>query len=226
MMEVEQDMATAVVPTINGVGQVVLQNVSWAFYEQALAELHDPASIRLTYSDGDLQIMSLGAKHETINRAMDFTIQQTGVLLRLPILATGSTTCKRNDLQKGFEPDSSFYIARVDKVLGKETIDLERDPPPDLVVEIDITNTSMDKLPIFAAVGVSEVWRYSKGKVTFYWLEDDRYVEAETSLMLPPLTAAFLTDIVAQAQRAPTFEWLPKVAEWIAHSRGNSTGKA
>lgn len=79
----------------------------------------------------------------------------------------GSKTFKREDLLKGFEPDSCFYIQHVEAISGKDEVDLNTDPPPDLVIEIDITSPSLPRLPIFAGVGVPEVWRYDGRQVQF-----------------------------------------------------------
>src|SRR5438034_9295297 len=72
----------------------------------------------------------------------------------------GSATWKRRTFRKGAEPDTCFYVANAHRIIGKPKIDLDSDPPPDIVVEIDMTNESLSKFPIYAAIGVPEIWRY------------------------------------------------------------------
>ena len=76
------------------------------------------------------------------------------------IQSVASTTFKRSDLSKGFEADESYYIRHADVVLGKEKIDLAVDPPPDLVIEVEITKSAIEKMKLFAAMGIPEVWRH------------------------------------------------------------------
>src|SRR6266571_5601040 len=82
----------------------------------------------------------------------------------------GSATWKRRKLRKGSEPDACFYVANAHRIIGKRRIDLESDPPPDIVVEIDATNESLSKFSIYAAFGIPEIWRYDGKRVQMYEL--------------------------------------------------------
>src|SRR5262249_48213469 len=126
----------------------------------------------------------------------------------------GSTTFKRKDIKRGFEPDSCFYIHHPEAVRGKKRLNLAKDPPPDLIVEIDVTHGSLDRLPIFAAVGVLEVWRYENNVVKIYRLSRDEYVENEESGLFPGVMATGLTQLIAEGQAMRRIEWLQKVREW------------
>ena len=99
----------------------------------------------------------------------------------------GSTTFNREDLERGFEPDASFYIRNEALIRGKRRIDLNVDPPPDLVIEVDITSPSLDKFPIYARPGVPEVWRYDGERLTIYELRSEEFVEVAVSKILPCL---------------------------------------
>src|SRR5207244_6880756 len=90
-------------------------------------------------------------------------------------VGAGSTTFKREDLKRGFEPDTSFYIQNAERVLGKKRLDMEIDPPPDIVIEIDVANNSPDKLSVYSALGVPEVWRY-KASLQIWILNAQRYL--------------------------------------------------
>jgi Uma2 family endonuclease len=126
----------------------------------------------------------------------------------------GSTTFKREDLERGFEPDSCFYVQHAEQIAGKKRLDLTVDPPPDLVLEVDITHPSLDKLSIFAAVGVPEVWRYDGERVRMLALVGDSYVEREQSLAFPTLQSTHLTDLLAASQQMPRTAWLRHVRAW------------
>jgi len=95
-------------------------------------------------------------------------------------------------LALGFEPDTCFYIQSAQRIHGKDEIDLAVDPPPDLVIEIDITHPSLDKLPIYAAIGVPEIWRYDGHTVTLVILQEGAYIAREESVAFPRLTRQVL----------------------------------
>mgnify|MGYP001275658409 FL=1 len=131
------------------------------------------------------------------------------------LVRAGSTTFNRQDLLKGFEPDSSYYIERTPQVLGKRELDLTVDPPPDLVIEVDITRSSLNRFPVFAALGVPEVWRFDGERFTFYILRGDRYVEIPVSAALPPLTAANATTLLEASYRVGSRIWVRRVRESV-----------
>ena len=95
----------------------------------------------------------------------------------------GSTTFKNQAVFKGIEPDSCFYIENESAVRGKYRLDLTIDPPPDLAIEIDITNRSHPE--IYQALGVPELWQYKRGELKFLVLVDGKYTESETSANFP-----------------------------------------
>lgn len=121
--------------------------------------------------------------------------------MEVDIHGGGSTTFRREDLAKGFEPDECFYIRYAEVVRGKKQIDLAQDPPPDLVIEIDITGPSLNKFPIFAALGIPEVWRYDGARVAIFTLVDNDYVERPESVALPKVTSAILTEFIDASEQ-------------------------
>lgn len=197
------------------VGQfVVMRNVSWETFERLLADHQDSAGIRLYYDNGMLEIKVPSSKHEKPNRTLALLIEELAVEMDLDLELLGSTTYKRDDLLKGFEPDSSFYIQNAEAVRGKDKIDLATDPPPDLVIEVDITSDSLNKFPIFAGLGIPEVWRYDDEKVAFYKLESDSYVKAEHSLAFPILTSEMATQFLDESAQMKLPAWVRRVREW------------
>ena len=136
----------------------------------------------------------------------------------IDVCPLGSTTFKRAALLKDFEPDSAFYIGRSSAFWGRD-VDPAADPPPDLTIEVDVSSPSLDRFPIFAAFGVTEVWRYDGSRVAFFRLEGGRYVEAETSRALPPLTGAIATRFLEESRDTRITEWLRRVREWARNQR-------
>jgi Uma2 family endonuclease len=199
---------------------VVLPEVSWETYESLLNDLADCASPRLTYERGVLEIISPTADHERFNRTINLIVEIVALELEIHIEVLGSTTFKRQDVESGFEPDSCFYVANAARIGGKSRIDLSTDPPPDLVVEIDITSSSLPRMPIYARIGVPEVWQYDGSSLRISKLQGVGYASVDRSLALPILTTQVLNDFLAKSQ-----EWgnRPRLArfirEWVAASR-------
>ena len=207
---------TALAPVVPPDRFVVLPSITWETYKRISAETPPGSGVRLTYDDQSLQIMALSAGHESTNRDLAELVVEMSVLLDLPIWQSGSTTFNREDLKKGFEPDSSFYIETAERMLGKTEIDLSQDPPPDLVVEVDITRKSMNKLPLFAAVGIPEVWRFDGDKLHILVLDGDGYRDARESSALAPLTAEAVTDLLRLRQQQPLQSaWRKAVRQWF-----------
>src|SRR5262249_40072887 len=120
--------------------------------------------------------------------------------LNVPIFSFGSMTLQREDLDRGLEPDQCFYIGKVRRILSEEKIDLPHDPPPNLAIEIDITRSSQNRMGIYAALGVLEVWRFDGQTLTAYQLRDNGEYEAcEESLAFPALPLEKVAEFVRQA---------------------------
>jgi Putative restriction endonuclease len=113
--------------------RVIIRFVSWTTYEHLLADLANQSSTRLTYDRGLLEIMCPLPEHEEWNRTIALLVEVLAEERRVDVRNFGSTTFRRADLARGFEPDSCFYIQHEADISGKSTIDLTVDPPPDLV---------------------------------------------------------------------------------------------
>jgi Uma2 family endonuclease len=203
--------------------RVVLHNISWNTYERLLADHENNSAPRLTYDRGELEIMSPSPEHEKFNRRIAQLVLVVAEELDIEAEDLGSTTFRREDLERGFEPDSCFYIQNEEQVRGKDRIDLAVDPPPDLVIEIDITSPSFSKLPIYAQIGVPEVWRYDGERMTILVLEGSDYAERTESIVLPPVTSNFLTDFVEKSKSMKRTAWLEVVREWSRENSGSSS---
>ena len=194
---------------------VVLRGVCWDTYEKLLGDLVDSSAPRLTFDRGTLETMSPTAEHERLNRLLASFVEEASLALGIDVESFGSTTFKRDDLERGFEPDSCFYIANADRVLGRRTIDLRKDPPPDLVIEIDITRASVRKLPIYAQVGVPEIWRYDGETLAMFKLAGDEYLEIEQSISVPVFNVRDLLEFLEKSRDTPRRELIRAFREWL-----------
>lgn len=209
-------------PTTVLAGRVLLRNISWQTYEHILEDLADCSAPRLTYDRRDLEIMSPTAKHEFVNRVIEVLVSALSEEMKVEISSLGSTTFKREDTERGFEPDSCFYFANEALVRGKERIDPILDSAPDLVFEVDIARSSMDKHSIFAHFKVPEVWRYDGETMEILNLDRGSYVKVEVSSILPFVTSAVLTSFVAESLTLSRLEWMKKVREWTQQQKTSS----
>ncbi|HKG16043.1 MAG TPA: Uma2 family endonuclease [Pyrinomonadaceae bacterium] len=175
-----------------------LQNVSWDDYEFLLTQMQGYPGHRVTYEGGRLEIMSPRREHEIYKKFIDSMVKVLAQELSLDIEESGSATLRRKKFDKGAEPDESYHIQNAARVADIIEVNLETDPPPDLVVEIDTTNESLPKLAIYAALGVPEIWRYDGRNVHIYSLVGDGYEKIQKSLAFPMMSAADLTQYVEQ----------------------------
>ena len=194
--------------------RIILHNTSWETYERLLDERGDSRVPRLAYDRGELEIMSPSSEHESVAYFAALLVAILAEEMRINAYGVGSTTYKRGDFGRGFEPDASFYIQNEELTRGKPRIDLYVDPPPDLVVEVDITSPSLDKFPIYARLGVHEVWRYDGARATIFVLEAGEYVEAGESAAMPPLTAGVLARFIEESASLGSTSWMRRVREW------------
>jgi Uma2 family endonuclease len=208
-------MAAAIAPADQ---IVLLHNVSWGTYLRLLEDLGGQSAPRVTFDNGEMEIMSPTSEHEELNRTVARFVEAVTAALDLDIRSVGSTTFSREDLQRGFEPDSGFYIESAPAIAGKTKLDLNTDPPPDLVIEIDISSRSLRKLPIYAALGVREIWRYRNSKLDILLLDGNRYVEAEFSVAFPFVTGKDVLYFVDLSHTTRLAAWMRAVADWT-HSK-------
>lgn len=164
--------------------RVLFHNISWKGYEKILSGLGDDRAARLTYDGGTLEITMPPEEHENAGRMIELFIRILVVELGLKIKTMGSTTLNYPELEKSAEPDNCYYIQNQPRVAGKK-VDLKKDPPPDLVVEIDITYTNIDKLRLYGTMGVPEFWRYNGEVLRIYQLRRGNYSEVENSPTFP-----------------------------------------
>lgn len=198
--------------------KIILTGVSWETYQRLLADHQESSGTRFSYNEGTLGIMVMSARHEEPNRTLAALVEVLVEEFGLDLRRLGSTTFQRPDLVKGFEPDSAFYICPA-LVVRDRPVDPATDPPPDLIIEVDVTSPSLNRFPIFAAFGAPEVWRYDGSRVAIYWLESGHYVEADSSPALAPLTGEMATRFLEESSRVSHGKWLRRVREWARQQR-------
>jgi len=195
--------------------RVILHNVSWQTFESLLADLGDRRKTLFHYLNGTLEIMSPLSLHEGSNRFIDDLIRAFSDELEIDLRKLGSLLMKIPELRLGAEPDSCYYIQNEPVIRGKEVIIVGQDPPPDLVLEVDITNPSDRRLPIYALLGVPEVWRYDGYSLEFLALQDGEYIAIEKSLSFPDLPAAIIVEYVQQRLVLGESGTLREFRKWI-----------
>jgi Uma2 family endonuclease len=142
-------------------GPVVLRGINWDLYESLLRSLEQSGQrIYLTYDRGELELMPPLPFHEKYKRLIGRFIETMSLELDVPIASLGSTTFRREDLECGLEPDECYYVQHEPQMGARFDIDLSKDPPPDLAIEMEHMSHLLDRVGIYAALGVPEIWRY------------------------------------------------------------------
>lgn len=191
---------SSTIPRPVGEKRVTFHHLNWQAYQQILQALGDNRSARLTYDRGVLEITVPLEEHEFARALIEVFIRILAVEMGLKIKSMGSTTLQREDLDRSPEPDNAYYIGNQPLVKGRN-VDLKQDPAPDLVVEVDITHTDIDKLRLYASMGVPEFWRYNGRVWRIYQLQAGQYQEVETSPTFPQVPQEKLYDFLIQAQQ-------------------------
>ncbi len=182
--------------TITFESDALLRNVTWQQYVE-LRDSDEHQYIRMTYDRGNLELMSPSKLHERVGYLIGRCIGVWTEEKRIEIQGCRSTTFRRQDLLRGLEPDNCYYIEHEQDVRDRDQVDLAIDPPPDLAVEIDVTARSIERMPIYAALGVPEIWRWHENKLLVLRLDPaGQYVEVPTSLALPGFPFEGLTDVI------------------------------
>jgi Uma2 family endonuclease len=176
----------------------LLHGVSWQTYV-ALRDAPENDNVRMTYDRGDLEMMSPSRPHEQSARILDWLIHVWVEELDLDIVSCGTMTCRREDLDRGFEPDNCYYIAHETQMRAKKELDLSADPPPDLAIEIEVRRGGRRKLRLYEAFGVPEAWRYDGKTIQVYQLgSDGKYASQSASRALPDFPLAEAQRVLSQ----------------------------
>lgn len=195
-----------------------LSGISWQTYEILLEELSD-RRLRLTYNHGNLEIMAPSPEHERFKKVAGRFLETIAEELDIRIEPLGSTTLTRPELS-GAEPDECFYIYNIDAVRGKKRLDLTEDPAPDLVVEIDVTSSSYNRLQVYADLGVAEVWIYDGESLAIKQLQNNTYITSQASQFFPNLPIPEIAGFLQQAGTIDYLELVKAFRHWVRNQIG------
>jgi Uma2 family endonuclease len=175
----------------------LLHGVSWDTYEAILEGMGD-RRLYHSYDRGTLELMTTSKAHEWVKKFVARLIEGMALSLDIDIQCIGSLTLRKKKHETGLEPDECYYIANESQVRDKMDFDPDRDPPPDLAIEVDFTSKSVDRMGIYARLGIPEVWRcFEAEMVKFYRLgKDGHFREVEQSLSLPPVVPEDIDQIL------------------------------
>ncbi|GCA80314.1 Uma2 family endonuclease [Microcystis aeruginosa] len=190
-----------------------LSGISWETYETLLEELNN-RRLRLTYNRGTLEIMAPSPEHELSKEVLGRFVETIAEELAVQIYPLGSTTFKRPEIS-GAEPDKCFYIYNIDAVRGKKRLDLNEDPPPDLVLEIDVTSSSQNRLQVYADLGVREVWIYNGEFLAIQQLENGTYITSQSSQFFANLPILEIAIFLQQAGQKDYLELVKEFRNWV-----------
>jgi Uma2 family endonuclease len=205
-------MAIATIPAEQ---RVILQNISWQTFKTMLAEMGNNRNSRLAYDNGIVEIMTPLMPHENSNRLIEVFVGVLCEELGLEIKRAGSLTMTRDDLERGAEPDSSYYIQNESLVRDKEHIDLTTDPPPDLVLEVEYSRSKIDKFRLYASMGVPEFWRYNGTVLRVYRLENGEYKECSTSPTFTPVSVTEIPRFIQESRKVGEIACTRAFRAWV-----------
>jgi len=192
----------------------VLHDVSWEGYETILRELGD-RHVFVTYDRGTLEFMSPSPKHGKVSSLITRLIWAFTEERGIAVASYGMTTFRREDVEKGLEPDDCFYIANEPRMRGRDNIDLATDPPPDLAIEVDVSRSAMDRQGIYEALRVPEVWRWADERLTVFVLATSgRYEVSAHSRALPGLSPGGIERFVRMRQSTDELSLIRQFRAW------------
>ena len=209
-----------------GEKRVTIHHLNWQAYQQILTALPETRATHLTYDHGTLEISTPLEDHEFAVRLIELFIRILVVEMGLKLKTMGSTTLDREDLQRGSEPDNAYYIQNQPKVAGRN-VDITQDPPPDLIVEVDITHTDINKNALYASMGVPEFWRFNGQTWRIFKLMGKSYEEVDHSPTFSWVEKVHLYNFLEQAQHdevAAEISFRNQVRQWLENQAKTNTG--
>ena len=197
----------------------VLTGIKWETYQRLAIDLAENPSKKLSYDQGNLEIMTPLPEHEINKGFLGRLVQTTTEVLELEILSLGSTTLSREDLQKGIEPDECYYISNEALIRDKIDFDFTIDPPPDLAIEIDITSSSLNRFTIYESLKVREIWRFNGQDVFIYCLKDGGYKEESYSQVLPILSKSVILTFLKKRGKIGENALIREFRQWLNNNK-------
>lgn len=192
-----------------------IDDADWQTYERFLLAIGG-RKLRCTYDRGRLQIMAPLRLHEREKKFLGRVVETVTLDLNWPLGSCGSMTIRREDLERGFEPDECYYIEHEAQMRTLREPDFRVDPPPDLAIEVDVTNTSLDRITLYAALGILEVWRLDQGELQFLHLQSERmYAALPNSRAFPFLPVSYVNSLLDQLSSRSETDILRELRSWL-----------
>jgi Uma2 family endonuclease len=203
--------------------RVVLDKISWQKFENLLAELGAERATRFAYYRGRMEMMNPHEEHERYRKLIESLLLVLADETYLKVVGFNTALLQQPELQCAIEPNACFYISHAPQMLGRTNPDLSHDPVPDLVLDIAFTSSTLEKLPIYAALGIPEVWCYTSNnsnpvleqQLTIYQLQNQQYFTSETSLAFNFLTAARVLEFIEQSDSLGLVQSLQLLRAWV-----------
>jgi Uma2 family endonuclease len=193
----------------------IINSIDWANYRKISDALTD-RHVRLTYDRGVLEFMTKSTLHEMLSRLYHLSLFVLAEEFGLPLCSCGSMTCDREDLSHGVDADESIYLHNAPLVRGKKQIDLSTDPPPDLMVEVNLSRSSQRRLSIYAAIKVPEVWQVDTDSLKVLQLQQDgQYAVSEQSCYFPGLPMAEIVSFVRRRDEVDEIALIREFRAWV-----------
>ena len=192
-----------------------IYGISWDQYEKILAALGDH-NLRVAYCEGTIELLSPGPTHESCGYLLGRMIDVLTEELDIPVQALGSTTLRRQAVERGLEADRTYYMANAGRLTEADHLDLETLPPPDLAIEVEITSSILNKLAIYAGLRIPEFWRYDGRTLRVFLLQaDGAYLESSTSLAFPFLPMPTLARKLQERDPSNDTQWARAFRVWV-----------
>jgi Uma2 family endonuclease len=188
--------------------------VSWEKYEQ-MAAWFEGRHVRLTYDRGELEIRTVSHRHERYKHLLGRLLDALTEELDIDVHGAGSMTFKREDLERGLEPDECYWIEHEGQMRNKLEYDEQNDPSPDLVLEVEISRSALDRMGMYAALKVPEVWRWDGQRLVYCLLRKGRYHEAAVSRSFPMLAAPEVVRFLNQKGTLGETKLLRAFRPWV-----------
>jgi Uma2 family endonuclease len=193
----------------------VLHDIDWDTYTRLLRAFEGQRGFRLTYDQGTIEIMSPRWDHERPADLLGSFVVVLTEELELPRIAGRSVTLRRRKKQRGLEADNCYWIASAGRLHGKTKLDLRVDPPPDLAIEIEVTKRVLNRLAIYAALRVPEVWVVGRKGIRFHVLENNAYASRPESQAFPKLRPTDLARFLRLVGQADDLTIVKQFREWV-----------
>ena len=196
--------------------RLVLYDIDWTTYRRLLRAFEERPGIRLTYDRGTLEIMSPSQEHEGVAYLLGRFVDVLTDELKWRVIAGRTTTFRKRRKKRGLEPDNSYWIASEPLIRGKERIDLRVDPPPDLAIEVDVSHSSVNRMGIYATLGVAEVWRLAEQVLSFHVLgSEGEYAVSATSRAFAFLSSADVQGFLSLRGQQDENSIVRQFREWL-----------